>query len=323
MLFALVLAGLDSEPAYAQNGGSSAATSEATAAAVPLNPSNGDASTLETPAPILVAVLAVGSVPAEIIEASRAAVIAHVAPMTGGRPVLPLLADSLRDAIAACAEPSCIGGHIASAGAFGAILVRLSRARGPRAPIQMSLEMLDPVSGAPRLPAMTAVLTDAASTASVLEPITARLRDVMFSPPLPPPTLLVTVNVDGARVRVGDLDLGDSPVARATLRRGRHVVTVTRDGYVSARRTIDLDDGQNERLDVVLVPSTVTSGDETSPSGASGTARSAEMYEEPWFWGVLGGGVVVVGVAIALGVGLASSSGPPPMPMGIRLPPID
>jgi hypothetical protein len=66
-----------------------------------------------TAAPIMVVVLTSGRAPEEIAVAARDAVIAQVTPMTGGRPVLPLMAPALRDAIAACAEPTCIGGHIA------------------------------------------------------------------------------------------------------------------------------------------------------------------------------------------------------------------
>lgn len=274
----------------------------------------------------MVIVLTTGRVPTDVADAARAAVIEQVTPMAGGRPVLPLMADALRDAIAACTEPTCIGGQIASAGAFGAILVRLSR-RAARGPVQMTLEMVDPVSGSPRLTPITALLADVASTPATLQPLTAQLQGVMFSPPPPPPTLLVTVNVDGARVRVDEDELGESPVARVTLRRGRHVVQVTRAGYVSSRRTLELVDGQNERLDVILSPSTVATGDEgTGAGGATFAAtRGPELYEEPLFWVAIGGGVLVIaGVAIGVGVGVSSAnSGPPPDPMGIPLPPID
>lgn len=279
----------------------------------------------DMPAPIMVVVLTSGrvAVPEDVQSAARDAVIAQVTPMTGGRPVLPLMAPALRDAIAACTEPACIGGQIASAGAFGAILVRLSK-RAARGPVSLTLEMVDPVSGSPRLTPLTGSLTSAASAATELQPLTAQLQGVMFSPPPPPPTLLVTVNVDGARVRVDETELGESPVARTTLRQGRHVVQVTRAGYVSSRRTIELVDGQNERLDVILSPSTAIADDGTSGSGSfAGGGGGTPLTEEPLFWVAIGGGVLVIaGIAIGVGVAVANS-GPPPNPMGIPLPPIE
>jgi hypothetical protein len=274
----------------------------------------------------MVVVLTGGRAPDDVASAARDAVIAQVSPMTGGRPVLPLMAPALRDAIAACTgegQASCIGGQIAGAGAFGAILVRLSR-RAARGPTQLTLEMVDPVSGAPRLTALTGTIADAASAATALQPLTAQLQGVMFSPPPPPPTLLVTVNVDGAHVRVDDQDLGESPVARTTLRHGRHVITVTRAGYVSLRRTLELIDGQNERLDVVLSPSTAVSDETgTGSSVGGGGGTSTPLTEEPLFWVAIGGGVLVIaGIAIGVGVAVANS-GPAPSPMGIPLPPIE
>jgi hypothetical protein len=302
------------------------ATTEAARVTVEAAPSPVEAApptpAADMPAPIMVVVLTSGRAPAELTEPLRNAIIEQVTPMTGGRPVLPLLADALRDAIAACTEPTCIGGQIAGAGAFGAILARVSR-RTARGPSQLVLEMVDPVSGAPRLTPLSATLTDAASIAATLQPLTAQLQGVMFSPPPPPPTLLVTVNVDGARVRVDEQDLGESPVARATLRRGRHVVTVTRAGYVSARRTVELIDGQNERLDIVLAASTAVMGDDVVTGTGTTTSQGTQWYEEPLVWVGIGGGVLVVaGVIIGVVVG-TSSSGPAPDPMGIPLPPID
>jgi hypothetical protein len=98
-------------------------------------------------------------------------------------------------------------------------------------------------------------------------------------------------------------------------------VTVTRAGYVSSRRTIELNDGQNERLDVILSPSTAMGGDTITGTGTSGAGTP--LVEEPLFWVAIGGGVLVI-AGIAIGVGVAvGNSGPPPDPMGIPLPPIE
>ena len=213
-------------------------------------------------------------------------------PMTGGRPVLPLMADAMRDQLGACADAPCAGAIIANAGAFGAVIARLSRASARR-PLTLTLDMIDPVSGSPRLPQQSATLTDAATTAAALAPLTAALAPSMFSPPPPPPTLLVTVNVDGASVRIDDQDLGLSPVARATLTPGHHIITVTHPEYLSARRAIDLIDAQTERLDITLVDVSAAMGDDaiampvgegTSTAGGV-TAASRQWFEEPLVWG--------------------------------------
>ncbi len=273
------------------------------------------------PLPIMVVTLTSGRValPDELVAAVRSALVEQLTPMTGGRPVLPLLAEPLRDAIAACAEPSCVGGQIAQAGAFGAVIARLSRPSA-RGPFRLTLELVDPVSGAPRLSPLEAELASASVAPEALRPLTAQLEGVMFSPPPPPPTLLVTVNVDGARVRVDDQELGESPVARVTLEPGRHVVVVMRAGYASTRRTVELEGGQSERLDITLAADTF--GGDTVATGVA-SSRETPITEEPLFWVAIGGGALVV-IGIAVGVGFAvAGSGPPPNPSGIPLPPID
>lgn len=267
----------------------------------------------------MVAVLTTGRVPEELATATRDALVAQVGPMAGGRPVLALAADDIRATLTACTEPTCVGAELARVQAFGAVIARLSR-RTVRGPVTLSLELVDPVSGAPRIAPLAGQLTDVASAATTLAPLAAQLQPVMFSPPPPPPTLLVTANVDGSHVRVDDQDLGDTPLARATLTAGHHTVSVTHDGYVAARRTIDLTDGEASRLDVVLVAATPGFGDDTV---ASPVQTSTPWYEEPLVWVGVGGGVLVV-TGIIIGVAVASSSGgETPSPMGIPLPSID
>jgi hypothetical protein len=283
-----------------------------------------------TVAPIMVVVLGGPRVGVDVVDATREALVAQLTPMTGGRPVLPLMADAMRDQLGACADAPCAGAIIANAGAFGAVIARLSRASARR-PLTLTLDMIDPVSGSPRLPQQSATLTDAASAAAALAPLTTALAPSMFSPPPPPPTLLVTVNVDGASVRIDDQDLGLSPVARTTLTPGHHVITVTHAGHLSARRTIDLTDAQTERLDITLVDASAAMGDDaiampvgegTSTAGGV-TAPSRQWFEEPLVWVAIGGGVVLIGAAIGIGVGISSANNVTPPPMGIPLPPIN
>lgn len=281
-------------------------------------------------APIMVVVIGGPRVPPEVIDATRSALVEQVTPMAGGLPVLPLMADAMRDQLAACTDAPCAGAIIANAGAFGAVIARLSRASARR-PMTLALDMIDPVSGSPRLPQQTATLADAATTPASIQPLTAALAPVFFSPPPPPPTLLVTVNVDGASVRIDDQDVGLSPVARTTLTPGHHVVTVTHSGHLSARRAIDLTDGQSERLDITLVDASASMGDdaiaapvgEGTSTGGGIAAPERQWFEEPLVWVAIGGGVLLVGAAIGIGVGVSSSNQTTPPPMGIPLPPIN
>ncbi len=313
--------------AGAQAGAASAAPAEAPASA-------GDAPAVEAPPaaeaavapsappavpPIMVVVTSSGRVPPELVEAVRARLVEQVTPMAGGRPVLPLMMESLSAAIVACgADAPCIGGQIAGAGAIGAIVATLAR-RTARGPVTLTLDIRDPVSGSPRIPTQTLALDPAADVAALLSPLTEALRPVMFSPPPPPPELLVTVNVDGATVRVDDEVIGRTPVASVRLTPGRHVVMVSADGYSGTRREVELEPGERERLDLTLLVAEVVAMDEVI--AADGTViTSRPWYEEWWVWTIVGG-VVVVGVGVGVGVGVATS-GPPPDPMGIPLPPI-
>jgi hypothetical protein len=274
------------------------------------------------PLPIMVAVIATGRLSPEIIEAVRSAVIALIEPMAGGRPVRPLLAADLQAAMAACRDAPCIGQRIADAGAVGAVIARVSR-RTPREPIEVRLEMVDPVSGHPRLAPILTTISDPASVAPSLAPFAETLRAAMFPPPPPPPQLLVTVDIDGATVRVDDEVVGESPVAPVRLPPGRHVVMVEREGYVTVRREVELDMGEHERIDVTLQSYRVAGIEPPAAEGSGGSGEGGPQWYEHWaFWTAVGG-TIALGIAVGIAVGVATSSqGPPPNPQGIRLPPI-
>ncbi len=85
---------------------------------------------------------------------------------------------------------------------------------------------------------------------------------------------------DGATVIVDGKELGASPVSAAReVPTGVHTVTVTKDGRVTS--TLDVVISRNE--------TTITRVDLAEES----------LYEQPWFWGVVGGSVLVVGGAAA------------------------
>jgi hypothetical protein len=269
--------------------------------------------------PVMVAVLSTGHVPDDVVAAVQNALVNGVTPMAGGRPVLALGLPAMRDELAACADEACRGALLGRVGVIGAVIARLSR-RTTRGPVELSLEMIDPMSGTARLPAQTGSVADAASAPTTLAPMIETLRPAMFSPPPPPPTLLVTVNVDGATVMIDEQSIGESPVAVQRLTRGHHVVMVTRAGYSGTRREVDLEPGQTARLDITLAPSV---GAERQDDGTFAAAPPPRpVTEEWWFWTIIGvGGAALVGAAIGIGVA-ATPSQPAPDPNGVPLPPI-
>lgn len=269
--------------------------------------------------PVMVAVLSSGHVPDDVAAATQGSLVDGVRALAGGRPVLALAMPELRDRLAACADAACQGALLAESGAIGAVIARLSR-RGTRGEIAMTLDILDPISGASRLPQLSLSLVDAATAPATLAPLVEQLRPVMFSPPQPPPTLLVTVNVDGATVIVDDVSVGESPIAAQRLTPGQHVVMITRAGYSGTRRTVELEPGEQERLDINLdLLDGVTTAEAASPSYSSAVPAATPWYEEWYVWAAVGGGLLVI-AAVIVGVVIASQPTVHPDPMGIALP---
>jgi hypothetical protein len=269
--------------------------------------------------PIMIAVLSTGHVPDDVIAATGTALVEQVTPLAGGRPVLPLAMEDMRARLAACADAPCQGAFLGETGVIGAIIARLSR-RTTRGPVAITLEMIDPMSGAPRVTPITGQLTDAATTPATLAAMVEQLRGSMFSPPPPPPTLLVTVNVDGATVMIDGTSVGESPIASQRLTPGRHVVMVTRSGYSGARREVELDPGEQERLDLTLETAVLLPTQEMLSDGTVQTRVEPPWYEQWYVWVGVGAGVLVI-TGIIIGVVVATQ--PPPVtpdPQGIPLP---
>jgi hypothetical protein len=266
----------------------------------------------------MVAVLSSGHVPEDVAAAAQSSLVEGVRAMSGGRPVLALALPEIRDRLAACADAACQGALLGEAGVIGAVIARLSR-RGARGDVAMTLDIVDPMSGAPRLPTQSASLVDAASAPATIAPLVEQLRPVMFSPPPPPPTLLVTVNVDGATVTIDDASVGESPVAVARLAPGQHVVLISRAGYSGTRRVVDLEPGQQARLDINLAPLEGRIADAASPSYAGGVAAETPWYEQWYVWVGVGAGVLII-TGVIIGAVVASQPTTQPDPMGIPLP---
>lgn len=283
--------------------------------------------------PIMVVVLPGRRVPPEAVTAAREALVAQVTPMARGREVHGLGAEALIATIAECDEDACLGAQLAEAGAQAGVVLRLERAR--RRQLDATLELRDPVSGAPRLdPIEGTVPREAEAIGDALAALTAQLEDAMPDPPPPPATLTVTVNVDGAQVQVEGHEIGTSPVAPIDVPEGNYEVVVMRPGYLSVRRQTRVSAGEQARVDVTLreIGAEVEGGgtgsgaDEESPWGSPGGGEDGggDITGEWWFWTIIGvGAALVIGGAIGIGVAV-SDQGPemPPPPQGIPLPAI-
>lgn len=283
------------------------------------------------PPPIMVVVLTTGRVSPEVVAAAQQALVDTITPMAGGRPVHALGAPELRDAIAACRDDACIGGHLGQAGAQAGVLVRLT-ARGRR-PLQTAIEIRDPVSGAARREPITGELPIAAAEIpAAMAALAGQLEGALPNPPPPPATLLVTLTVDGARVQIDGDEAGTSPLAPVEIAAGQHEVVVTAPGYLSQRRQSRIQPGERARIDVTLEPiegggggggggQVFAGGGGTGEGG--GSPGQEDLLTQWWFWTAIGGGVLVLGIIIGVGVAVSDSSTPTQLdPTGIMLPPI-
>lgn len=284
-----------------------------------------------TPPPVVVAVIGGRRVPNAIVTAARAALVEQLGPLVRGRDVRALEDEAALEAIAACEEDACVGAQIAEAGAQAAAVLRLERARRG---YTATLELRDPVSGAPRREPLEGELPrDADAVAEALAPIAAELQAAMPSPPPRPGTLTVTVNVDGARVEVAGHDLGASPIAPVDVAEGNYEIVVMAPGYAAVRRQTRVRAGEQARVDVTLreIGAEAIADAAASPTDGSDPWRRDEgggdLTGEWWFWAIIGGGAAVL-IGLAIGIGVAvSDSGPvepmmPTQPDGIPLPPI-
>lgn len=275
----------------------------------------------------MVVVLTSGRVPDDVAAAVQNALVAQLTPMAGGRPVHALGAPELRSAIEACTDDACLGGLLAQAGAQAGVIARLATTRGRR--VQASIEIRDPVSGTPRREAIALELPAAAEVPAALEAVTAQLEGAMPSPPPPPATLLVTTNIDGARVQLDGDDVGISPVGPVEVADGQHELLVTARGYLQVRRQLRIQPGENARFDATLTPIDAAAVGDASGSvdwqtdGAGGSGGD-ELTDQWWFWTAIGGGAAaIIAISIGIGVAVANSSTPAQLdPTGIPLPPI-
>jgi len=292
------------------------------------------------PAPRLVLpVVVVGipdrSVAPATLTAIRDAVVATLSPAAGGRPVVALPDETRIAAVAACRDAACFGARLNELQAMAGVLVRATR-RGRTAPIEVRIEVMDPVSGAARLATPLALSVPAAaesSPAAALSAGLAQLVPALPSPPPPPPSLLVVTNVEGAVVTLDGQELGRAPVAAVEITPGRHNVVVAAPGWASGNRMVQVGETGLTRADFDLEPEGATRAALEAGRSWSGGAGggSGSMPGEPGEddtplyarWYVIGGAAAVV-VATVVIIAVAASSGDPEIgpPAGIPVPPI-
>lgn len=257
-------------------------------------------------------------------DALTEALVEHLRAMSNGRPIRGITDPTVREALARCGgDEVCIGQQVVRAGAKAGIIAKLSPRGARRA--EMSLELRD-ASGVSRAPALTGELPlDPEAFADATAPLVERLRSALPAPP-PTPTLLVTVNVDGARVLIDGEEIGTSPVAPVEVREGRREVAVTMPGYLDVRRQEQIAPGERARIDVRLQPigahaAALTTGAVTTGEGRD---RQQDLTSEWWFWTAVGAAALVLGVAIGVGVAVSDHNGLQPHsdPRGIMLPPL-
>ena len=267
----------------------------------------------------------------EIVTAVRHAVLAQLQGMVQGREVRALENEQRLVAILECADAPCIGAQLADLGAIAGVLVRIARgerARGrtaPPAPVIVTLEVVDPVSGAPRLDPVQAQIAPEQLEAPA-EALSAAIAQLAGAMPVPPPrsSLLVAVNVDDAAVSVDGEEIGRSPIAPVEVPPGRHVIEVTRPGFVSGRQSIDVGRGEDARVDLVLDvdPDNVDllNADAVPVAGEGGGGPEQPFYTR-WYV-IAGAGVVLAAILIAV-VAVAASGGDDGQGGGVPVPPIE
>ena len=275
--------------------------------------------------PVGVVPIPSGELTADLVVAVRDATVTALQPHVEGRRVLPMTDERRLIAILECPDEACIGAQLAEAGAITGVLVRIAR-EDDEAPVQVTLQAVDPVSGAPRGEAVEVeVPADQLDSAGDLVAQAApQLAGAMPAPP-PKSSLLVAVNVDDATILVDGEEVGTSPAAPIEVTPGRHAVSVSRPGFEDGLRSIEVGRGEDARLDVVLEPSAdnvalleadaAPTGEESAPAGPS----------DPWYtrWYVIAGaGVVLAAVIVGVVVAVASSGGDDG-PQGIPVPPIE
>ncbi len=116
--------------------------------------------------------------------------------------------------------------------------------------------------------------------------------------------------MDGVAVFVSDVHAGDTPVERVAVNPGRHTVVAEKDGYQSFEISEILTSGETKTVVVAMVPIQVAPP--VAIETRTDTKDDGSVFEEWWFWAIVGG-VVVVGAGVAVA---ASTGGSDFLPAG-------
>lgn len=287
------------------------------------------------PAPRIVLPVVVIALPAPLVTpavsmAIRDAIVAGLAPAAGGRPVVALPDEARIAAIATCHDAICFGARLNELQAITGVIVRTTR-RNRTAPLEVRVEMLDPVSGAPRVTEPIVVQIPAAAEAApaaLLAPAIAQMLPALPSPPPPPPTLLIVTNVDDALVTIDGRELGHAPVGVVEIAPGRYNVVVTARGWATGSRMVQVGETGSTRADFDLEPEQQTrvaldSGRNWATS--DGDAAPGDSGEEtPIYlrWYTIAGAAAVVVAIVVIAVVASSGGTEVGPPQGIPVPPI-
>jgi hypothetical protein len=161
------------------------------------------------------------------------------------------------------------------------------------------IEMLQEVQRSAEAPA--ALRTDAETTIAELAPQLGRL------------TLRLTGPLAGAELSMDGRPFPDSLVAVASPSDpGDHRIEVRRGGEVVASTTAHVEPGAAIEVDLAIpalpeIEETIATHEETDAEArVEGSLlpppRGAEVYEEAWFWALIGGVVVATAAGITIGV---------------------
>ncbi len=263
-----------------------------------------------------------------VANAVMETISAGLRPKVQRREVRVVTTNAIVGAAIQCSDDACFGQAVATAGGAVGVFVRLSRPASD-APVDLRFEVRSAVTGELRQEATTfEVPADSAADPAAMVVQLAGAFDAL-APAMPPAparaTVLIASNVDGAAVAIDGEALGETPIAPVELAPGRHTLTVSRAGFETFNRSVEVSlDGVRVNVDLEPAPEIAAQMQRDDASEAEdfvqGTAPSSEpIYKKWWLWAAVGGAVILI-TAIAVGVAVAGGGGS--QPDGFEIPPI-
>jgi hypothetical protein len=132
-------------------------------------------------------------------------------------------------------------------------------------------------------------------------------------------SLRITSVPDGATIRFDDdrtSRTGTTPAAFFDLAPGTRHVFITKHGYSTVERDVDITAGGNAVVDIQLMTSATPDVATTQTAAPVAERQQKRLYKKWWLWTAVGG-VAAVGLAAGLGVGLAPGPNAPATPSGL------